>query len=68
LRPVAGDGLLLLGRVPGFDSVYMATGAGRKGILLGPAMGRAVADLILTGKAALALEAFSPARFARAAR
>lgn len=68
LRPVAGDGLLLLGRVPGFDSVYMATGAGRKGILLGPAMGRAVADLILTGKAALALEAFSPARFARASR
>jgi glycine/D-amino acid oxidase-like deaminating enzyme len=68
LRPVAADGLLLLGRVPGFDSVYMATGAGRKGILLGPAMGRAVADLILTGKAALALEAFSPARFARGPR
>jgi glycine oxidase len=65
LRPVASDGLLLLGRVPGFDSVYMATGAGRKGILLGPAMGRAVADLILTGKSTLALEAFSPARFAR---
>jgi len=65
LRPVASDGLLLLGRVPGFDSVYMATGAGRKGILLGPAMGRAVADLILTGKSPLALEAFSPARFAR---
>src|SRR6185295_7166148 len=49
LRPVASDGLLVLGRVPGFDSVYIATGAGRKGILLGPAMGRAVADLILTG-------------------
>ena len=68
LRPVASDGLLLLGRVPGFDSVYMATGAGRKGILLGPAMGRAVADLIVTGKSTLALEAFSPARFARAPR
>jgi len=68
LRPVASDGLLLLGRVPGFDSVYMATGAGRKGILLGPAMGRAVADLILTGKSTLALEAFSPGRFARAPR
>lgn len=68
LRPVASDGLLLLGRVPGFDAVYMATGAGRKGILLGPAMGRAVADLILTGRSALALEAFSPARFARTPR
>jgi glycine oxidase len=68
LRPVASDGLLLLGRVPGFDSVYMATGAGRKGILFGPAMGRAVADLILTGKSTLALEAFSPGRFARGPR
>jgi glycine/D-amino acid oxidase-like deaminating enzyme len=44
----------------------MATGAGRKGILLGPAMGRAVADLILRGTSPLALDAFAPARFARA--
>jgi glycine oxidase len=68
LRPVAADGLLLLGRVPGLDRVYVATGAGRKGILLGPAMARAVADLILTGKTTLALEAFAPGRFARAPR
>jgi len=67
LRPVAADGLLLLGRVPGAEGVYMATGAGRKGILLGPAMGRAVADLILIGKTRLTLDAFSPARFARPA-
>jgi glycine oxidase len=66
LRPVASDGLPLLGRVPGFDRVYMATGAGRKGILLGPAMGRAVADLILTGETKLALDAFAPGRFTRA--
>jgi glycine oxidase len=65
LRPVAADGLLLLGRVPDFDHVYMATGAGRKGILLGPAMGRAVADLIVTGAAKIALDAFAPGRFAR---
>jgi len=66
LRPVASDGLLLLGRVPGLERVYMATGAGRKGILLGPAMARAVADLILAGETKLALGAFSPARFAGA--
>jgi glycine oxidase len=65
LRPVASDGLLLLGRVPGFDHVYMATGAGRKGILLGPAMGRAISDLITTGSAKIALDAFAPGRFAR---
>jgi glycine oxidase len=64
LRPLASDGLLLLGRVPGFEQVYMATGAGRKGILFGPAMGRAIADLILTGSAKVALEAFAPGRFA----
>jgi glycine oxidase len=65
LRPLASDGLLLLGRVPGLDHVYMATGAGRKGILYGPAMGRAISDLILTGGTKIALEAFAPGRFAR---
>jgi D-amino-acid dehydrogenase len=65
LRPVASDGLLLLGRVPGVDGVYMATAGGRKGILFGPAMGRAIADLILTGSAKVALDAFSPGRFSR---
>jgi glycine oxidase len=65
LRPVASDGLLLLGRVPGLEHVYMATGAGRKGILFGPAMGRAIADLVLTEGTKIALEAFAPGRFAR---
>ena len=65
LRPVASDGLLVLGRVPGLEHLYVATGAGRKGILYGPAMGRAIADLILTGGPRIALEAFAPGRFAR---
>jgi glycine oxidase len=65
LRPLAADGLLLLGAVPGCQGVYMATGAGRKGILLGPAMGRAIADLIVTGSTKIALGAFTPGRFAR---
>ena len=65
LRPLASDGLLLLGLVPGLEHVYVATGAGRKGILFGPAMGRAIADLILTGDTPIALEPFGPGRFAR---
>jgi len=65
LRPLASDGLLLLGRVPGLEHVYMATGAGRKGILFGPAMGRAIADLVLTGGTKIALDAFAPGRFTR---
>lgn len=62
---MASGGLLLLGRVPGIEGVYMATGGARKGILFGPAMGHAIADLILTGTTKLALEAFAPGRFAR---
>jgi glycine oxidase len=66
LRPVASDGLLVLGRVPGLERVYVATGAGRKGILYGPAMGRAIADLALGRDTRVALEAFAPGRFVRA--
>ena len=65
LRPLSADGLLLLGAVPGCDGVYMATGAGRKGILLGPAMGSTIADLIVKGSTHIAIEAFAPGRFAR---
>jgi len=65
LRPLASDGLLLLGRVPALENVYMATGAARKGIVYGPPMGRAIADLILAGSTKISLEAFNPGRFAR---
>ena len=65
LRPLASDGLLVMGEVPGWQGVYMATGAGRKGILLGPAMGRVVADLILKGATEIPIDAFDPGRFSR---
>ncbi|MGQ4810333.1 Glycine oxidase [Candidatus Entotheonellaceae bacterium PAL068K] len=65
LRPLPLDELLLLGPVPGWQGVYMATGAGRKGILLGPAMGRITADLITQGNSHIRIDAFDPGRFAR---
>jgi len=65
LRPLAADEWLLLGPVPNVEGVYMATGAGRKGILLGPAMARATADLIVQGRASISLDAFDPGRFAK---
>jgi len=68
LRPVASDGLLVLGRVPGIEGAYVATGGARKGILFGPAMGRAIADLILGDTPKISLEAFAPGRFAEAFR
>src|SRR5215470_8113737 len=64
LRPVASDGLLVLGGVPGLDQVYVATGGARKGILYGPAMGHALADLVLGRRTRVALDAFAPGRFA----
>jgi len=65
LRPVASDGLLVLGGVPGVEGVYVATGGARKGILFGPAMGRVIADLVLGATPKISLEAFAPGRFAR---
>ena len=65
LRPLADDGKLVLGAVPDWDGVYIATGTGRKGILLGPAVGRLMADLITKGATDIPLEQFSPSRFAR---
>jgi glycine oxidase len=65
LRPVSDDGLPIVGEAPVSEGVYVATGAGRKGILLGPAMARATADLVTSGRTAMPVESFSPARFAR---
>ena len=65
LRPLSADRLMLLGKVPGWEGVYMATGAGRQGIVLGPAMGRITADLITSGQTSIPIEAFDPARFSK---
>ena len=64
LRPVSADGSPIIGRAPGWENVHVATGAGRKGILLGPAMGRATADIILRNSTELSIEGFSVGRFA----
>ena len=63
LRPLSSDGMPILGEVPGWGGVYMATGAGRKGILLSPAMASITTDLITKGESCIPLDAFDPARF-----
>jgi glycine/D-amino acid oxidase-like deaminating enzyme len=50
-RPVTRDGLPLIGRVPGVDNAYIATGHSVWGILNAPATGEAMAELILDGGA-----------------
>jgi D-amino-acid dehydrogenase len=63
LRPLAPDGLPVIGAVPGHDGLFVATGHGMLGITLGPATGDALAPLVL-GEPSPVLEPFSPARFA----
>jgi len=63
LRPGSPDGRPIIGRLPGKDNVFVATGHFRNGILLGPITGRLIAQLITEGKAETPLEAFSPGRF-----
>jgi len=70
LRPRAWDGLPVIGESTEVKNLFYATGYYRNGILLAPASGRIVADLLTRGAtnvAPRALTAFSPARSARAA-
>lgn len=64
LRPVTPDWLPIIGQVPGWDNVYLATGAGKKGILLSPGIGKSVADIMTQGETKLSISAFNPNRFA----
>jgi glycine oxidase len=63
LRPGSPDGLPVVGRFPGKDNVYLATGHFRNGVLLAPITGSLVADLVLTGQADRRLRPFAPGRF-----
>jgi glycine oxidase len=67
LRPLSADGLPIIGEAPGWEGVYLATGGGRKGILLSAVMGRIIADLILKGETPLPVAPFAPGRFAKTA-
>jgi glycine/D-amino acid oxidase-like deaminating enzyme len=63
-RPITRDGLPLIGRVPGAEGAYVATGHSVWGILNAPATGEAIAELIIDGGARrVDLSPFDPARF-----
>jgi glycine/D-amino acid oxidase-like deaminating enzyme len=62
-RPIAQDGLPLIGKVPGTENVHVATGHNVWGILNAPATGEAMAELIAEGEATSTdLTAFDPGR------
>lgn len=66
LRPLTPDWLPIVGRAPGWENAYIAAGGQKKGILLGPAMGQGIADLIAAGKTDICLDRCGPERFAGA--
>jgi glycine/D-amino acid oxidase-like deaminating enzyme len=62
-RPVARDGLPLIGPIPGIANAYVATGHSVWGILNAPATGEALAELIADGRTrSVDLAPFDPAR------
>ena len=64
LRPLTPDWLPIVGKPPGWDNAYLATGAGKKGILLSTGIGKAVADMVVHGRTDLPVDGFEPSRFA----
>jgi glycine oxidase len=58
LRPGSPDGLPYLGRVPGWENVYVAAGHFRAGIQLSPGTGLVMKQLLLGEKVSMPVEAF----------
>jgi D-amino-acid dehydrogenase len=63
LRPGSVDDLPILGALPGVPGVFVATGHGANGLLLGPVSGALVADLVCGHEPSVDLAPFAPARF-----
>jgi D-amino-acid dehydrogenase len=64
MRPMTADGLPVIGSMPGWTNLVVASGHAMLGLTLGPATGEAVADL-LDRTAPAELAPFAPSRFYR---
>lgn len=63
LRPITPDGLPVVGWLPGFRNVAVASGHAMLGVTLAPSTGDAVAELLTTGRVPDVIRPFDPARF-----
>lgn len=63
LRPMTPDGMPVIGMLPKFRNLAVASGHAMLGLTLAPSTGEAVAELLTTGQAPAIIEPFSPARF-----
>ncbi len=64
-RPKSFDNRPILGRVPGAERLWLASGHGGRGMSLGAASGRLMADAIISGSDALVPPELSAARLSR---
>ena len=62
MRPLTPDGMPMLGKVPGFDNLFVATGHAMLGVTLAPVTGEVMADL-MTGEGNPVAKPFDPGRF-----
>lgn len=65
LRPCAPDGLPIVGRPPGHDTVVLATGHAMMGLTLAPVTGQLVAETVAGEKPSHDVSALRPERFRR---
>ncbi|MBI4503552.1 MAG: FAD-dependent oxidoreductase [Gemmatimonadetes bacterium] len=65
MRPLTPDGLPAIGRAPGFDNLYVATGHAMLGMTMAPVTGLAVAELVTGQTSSFDLKPFDPGRFQR---
>ena len=63
LRPMAPDGLPVIGRLAGFERLYVATGHAMLGLTLAPRTATLLAAAILDDEDPEVLRPFSPRRF-----
>jgi D-amino-acid dehydrogenase len=63
-RPMSCDDIPLIGRVPGRDNLWLATGHGMMGIGMSAGTGQLVADLVAGHAPAIDPAPYAPARFA----
>ena len=59
LRPKPKGGRPMIGRLPGWERVFVATGHYKNGILLGPITGRLIAEWIVEGRPSRSMQAFA---------
>jgi glycine/D-amino acid oxidase-like deaminating enzyme len=64
LRPACVDDRPVLGAIPGWPNIHVATGHGTEGLLLGPYTAALLAESIVSGKVGDQIVSLSPERFA----